>query len=180
MIAAAILLVLAGIVVVRLGWAGRRGLSAAGWAAVAAGAAMLTAGDGAWGLAIATVAVMMAALALVLHAGWRSPAKVRRPRREAPAVALPRRASGLVRRGAVFLLVVPVGFAAAQWLAFGLQAFARAGGMGETDATVLSLLLQPLLWLAILTVQMTRARTAQMVAAPAVAALAGTLLWGAA
>lgn len=180
MIAAAILLVLAGIVAVRVGWAGRRAVAVAGWAAIAAGAAMLTAADGAWGLAVATVTVMMAALAMVLQAAWRSPAKVQRPRREAPAVALPRHVTGVVRRGAVFLLVVPVGYAAAQWLAFGLQAFARAGGMGETDATVLTLFLQPLLWLVILTVQMTRARTAQMVAAPAIAALAGTLLWGAA
>ena len=180
MTAAALLVVLAGIAAVRAGWGGRRRVAAAGWAAILAGAGMLTSADGAWGLAVATVVVIMGALTMVLHAGWRSPPKVQRPLRETPAVALPRRASGLLRRGAVFLLVIPVGFAAAQWLAFGLQAFARTCGMGETDATVLTLFLQPLLWLAILTVQMTRARTMQMVAAPAMAALAGTLLWSAA
>ncbi len=175
-------IVVAGMLLVRFGWAGRREMAWAGWIAAAAALVWLMLEDGAWGMAIGTVVGMTAALAMVLHAGWTSPAKVQRAARaarEAPTVTLPRRWGDLGRRVGVFVLVVPVGFVAAQWFAFGAQALARRGGAADADAIALTLLLQPLLWGVIMTVQMTRASAARMFAAPAAAAALGTLLWSA-
>lgn len=175
---AALLSIVAGIVLVRLGWGGRRGAAGLGWTLAGAGLVVLAARDGAWGLAIGTVAGMLAALALVLRAGWTSPAKMpRRPVREAPSILLPRRWHDLRRRMLVFALVVPVGFGAAQWLAFAAQAAARRAGVGDADTMVMTLLLQPVAWAALMSWQMSRAGPRRMVAPPAAAALLGTALW---
>lgn len=170
-------LVCVGIGLVRWGWAGRRGAAPAGWLAAAAGLATLTAADGAWGVAIGTVAGIATALACLAWAGWTAPVRRMRAPREAPAVLLPRRWQGVARRLAVFLLVVPVAFAAAQWLAFGAQAFARGAGANAADATALTLMLQPVAWGVLMSWQMTRADAWRMIAPPLVAACAGTLLW---
>lgn len=180
MIAGALILIIAAMLLVRIGWDGRRGVALAGWAAGIVGLVVLTIGEGAWGLAVGTVVGIVTALAIVLHAGWTSPAKVQRPPREAPSITLPRRWSDLGRRVAVFVLVVPVAFAAAQWLTFGVQAAARRGGAGDADALVLALFLQPTLWGAIMCWQMTRSGPARMIALPVIATAAGTILWGAA
>lgn len=166
-----------GTMLVRVGWASSRAVAAIGWVAILAGLTVLTLRDGAWGLAIGTVAGMATALAILLHAGWRSPAKPRRPAREAPSIAIPRRWPDIARRLGVFALVVPGAFVAAQWLAFGAQALARRGGAGDADAAVLALFLQPVLWGVIMTIQMTRANAARMIAPPVVAGLFGTALW---
>ncbi len=176
--AAALLAIVLAMILVRIGWGGRRSISVAGWALVIAALWVLTAKDGAWGLAMGGVVGMVAALLAVLYAGWTEPARAGRPPREPPSISLPRRSGDLARRIAVFVLVVPVAFAAAQWLAFGAQALARRNGSGDTDAVVLTFLLQPLLWSALMTWQMTRSGPAQMIAPPAIAALLGTLLWG--
>jgi hypothetical protein len=139
--------------------------------------ALLTARDGAWGLALGTVVGMAAAIGLVLHAGWTSPRKTARAPRQAPAIAIPRRPGDIARRLTVFALTVPVAFAAAQWLAFAGQAWARASGAAEADAIVLMLFLQPAAWGVIVTVQMTRATPARMLAAPLAASAMGGLLW---
>lgn len=177
MIAAAPVAIAVGMLLVRLGWGGRRGVAVAGWVLAGAMALVLTRENGAWGLAIAAVAGVAAAIAIVLHAGWTAPAKALRPPREAPSITLPRRPRDLARRLAVFVLVVPVAFAAAQWLAFGIQAMARRGGAGEADAIVTMLFLQPLLWSILMAWQMTRAGAVRMIAPPAGAAALGTILW---
>jgi len=177
MIAAALLAIAAAMLLVRLGWAGRRGAAAAGWVLAGGALLVLAAGVGAWGVATGTVTGMAATLALVLHAGWRSPARVRRPAREAPSLALPHAPAELARRAAVFVLVVPAAFVATQWLAFGAQALARRAGTGAADATVLSLFLQPLLWALLMAWQMTRAGPARMIAPPVGATVLGTLFW---
>lgn len=169
-----------GIALVRLGWGGSRGAAATGWALVAA--ALVGGGrlDGAWGVAVASVVGMAAALVLVLWAGWRSPARVQRPVREAAPTIGVGRWPDLGRRIAVFVLTVPVAFAAALWLAFAGQAWARALGAGEADATALTLAGQPVLWCAIMCWQMTRSGPGRMIAAPAAAALVGAAMWAAA
>ena len=172
-------IVVAAMLMVRIGWAGRRETAWGGWIAATGALVWLTLDDGAWGMAIGTAVGIAVALILVLHAAWISPAKVQRAPREAPTVTLPRRWGDLGRQVGVFVLVVPVGFVAAQWLAFGAQAVARRGGATDADAIALTFLLQPALWGVIITVQMTRAAPARMLAAPAVAALLGTLLWSA-
>ena len=177
MLAAALLVVVAAMLLVRMGWGGRHGVAWAGWALIAGALAVLVARDGAWGLATGTVAGIGAALAIVAHAGWTAPARARRAPREAPSIALPRRPGDLARRCAVFLLVVPLSFAAAQWLAYGAQALARRAGAGEADAIVLALFLQPCIWAALMTWQMTRRDATDMILPPASAALLGTLMW---
>jgi hypothetical protein len=180
MIVAALIAILAGIALIRLGWGGRRGAAGVGWALGVAGLVALTARDGAWGLAIGTVAGIAAALACVLYAGWTSPARAQRAPREAPAILLPRRWHDLGRRVLVFVLVVPIAFCAAQWLAFAAQGVARRAGVNDADTMVMTLLLQPMLWAVLMAWQMTRAGPARMVAPPAAAALLGTALWCAA
>lgn len=105
---------------VRLGWGGRRALALAGWAIAGVVLTALTWRDGAWGLAVGTVAGTVAIAPILLHAALTSPARRQRPEREPPTVALPRRWRDFGRRLAVFVLAVPVGFAAAQWFAFGV------------------------------------------------------------
>lgn len=177
MIAAALLAIVAGILLVRLGWGGRRGAAAAGWTVAAAALGLLTWRDGAWGLALGCVAGMIAALVVILHAGWTSPRKARRAPRQAPATAIPQKPSDLARRLAVFALTVPVAFAAAQWLAFAVQALVRASGSAEADAIVLMLFVQPVAWGVIVSVQMTRADPWRMLAAPLAASVMGGVLW---
>jgi hypothetical protein len=179
MVAAALLLAVAAMGLVRVGWAGRRrGLPVAGWALAAVALAVLCGEHGAWGLAMGTVAGSVAALALVLHAGWTAPGKARQPRREPPTVTLPHQPAEVLRRLAVFVLVVPVALAASMWLAFGTQAAARGAGAGEADATALMLLGAPIYWSILMTWQMTQATPARMVMPAVAAAGAGTILWG--
>lgn len=180
MIALALLAVAAGMVLVRFGWAGRRGIAPLGWALALAALVVLTAGDGAWGLAVGVTTGIVVALALVLHAGAAAPPRAVRAPRERPSVTIPHRAGDIARRLAVFVLVVPVAFVAAQGLAFGAQAATRAAGWDAANTTVLALFLQPIVWAAIMTAQMTRATPTRMVAPPAIAALAGLFLWSAA
>lgn len=177
MVAPALLAIVAAMLLVRLGWAGRQAVAAAGWALAVAALLWLGWQAGAWGVALGTVVGMASAIAAVLHAGWRSPVKTTRPPREAPAIAIPYRAGDVARRAAVFALTVPVAFVAAQGLAFAVHEAARAQGMGVADALVLMPMLQPVLWAGIIAVQMTRAGAAQMVLPPLVAALAGGVLW---
>lgn len=178
MIPLALIGIVAAMLLIRAGWAGRRGAAAVGWAVAVAALFTLAWRDGAWGLAVGTVAGMAAALAMVSHAGWRSPVKVRRPAREAPSIVLPRRWSDGGRRILVFVLVVPVAFVAAQWLAFGAQALARRAGAGDADTLVMTLFLQPTLWSVLMCWQMTRSGPAKMVAGPIATAALGTILWG--
>lgn len=170
-------LIVGAMLLVRVGWSGRRALAFVGWAMAGIGLALLTWREGAWGLALGTVAGSAAALVALLHAAWTSPSVVRRPQREAPTVVLPRQWNDFGRRFAVFLLVVPVGFAAAQWLAFAGQTVARRAGAGESDTIVLTFFLQPVLWVVIMSVQMTRTGPIKMLAAPVAAALLGAILW---
>ncbi|WP_404368683.1 hypothetical protein AB5I39_15230 [Sphingomonas sp. MMS24-J45] len=163
---------------VRLGWAGRPGVAAIGWAAIVAALIALTLRDGAWGLAVGTVAGLLTALALVVQAGWVAPGRTHRAPRDAATVVLPRRRGNLARRLTVFVLVVPVGFIAAQWLAFAIQAMARRAGAGEADAIVLTLFFQPVLWGCLMAWQMTRGSVARMIVPPASAGVLGAILWG--
>ena len=172
-----LLAVVGGMVLVRAGWGGRRALAVVGWTTVFVGVVLLTDRDGAWGLAVGAVVASAAALAIVLRAGWTAPAKAARPRRGAPAIAIPRGWPDIARRVGVFALVVPIAFAAAQWLAFGAQALARRVGAGDADAIVLALFLQPVLWGILMTIQMTRRDAGRMIAPPIVAAVLGTILW---
>lgn len=180
MIAAALALILVSVALVRAGWGGRRLFAVFGWVGILIGLTLLAGNAGAWGIATGAAAGVGAALAIVLWAGWATPGKPGRPPRERPSVHMPHRWSDTARRFGVFLLAVPVSFAAAQWLAFGIQAVLRNAGAGAADADVTMLFLQPVLWTLLMSWQMTQARLAGMAAPPMLAGLLGTLLWGSA
>jgi len=164
-------------VLVERGWRMGRPLSLAGWALAIGALADLAGKAGAWGLAVGVVTGIAAALALVLLAGARTPPgpmrSERNPRHVQPA---PERRN-LSKRLVVFVLVVPVSFAAAQLCAFGIEALARAGGASPADRLVLLLALQPILWSVLMTWQMTRSDPAKMWSGPALLAALGTAAW---
>lgn len=175
----ALVLIVASIVLVRAGWAGRRILAGVGWTGVLVGQTVLVRECGAWGLAIGTTAGIGAGLAIVLWGGWTAPARAGRTPRETATVHVQWRPSDLARRCCVFALTVPVGFVAAQWLAFGIHAAVRRAGVGATDADVTMLFLQPLLWTILMSWQLTRSRLMDMAAPLILAGVIGTALWGA-
>lgn len=118
-----------------------------GWALMFMGAALALAGDGAWGLAVASLAGMAAASLLLAHAGWTAPAgKARASDRKAhmlPEKGEPRQ---LGRRLLTFLITVPLAFAASLLAALGARALAGMAGWSDADGNAMALLLLPLLW----------------------------------
>ncbi len=117
------------------------------WALMLAGAVLAITGNGAWGLAIASLGGMATAALLLAHAGWASPrGKRRAPDRKAhmrPKESEPRH----VGRGMLtFVMTVPLAFAAALLTALGLRALAGLAGWSDADSNVMALLLLPLLW----------------------------------
>lgn len=176
MIGPASLTIVAGVVLVRLGWGGRVAAAVAGWTSIAAALAACARGAGAWGLAVGTVAGMAAALAVLLGSGWATPARAWRPDRERVATRQGRAPVRLMRRSAVFLLVVPAGGIASLVFAFGAQAAGRRAGAGEADAAACFLLLLPLVWAGLSAWQMTRDGPRRMVAPPLLLAGLGGLL----
>jgi hypothetical protein len=167
-----------GVMLLRLGWGGRRAIIGAGWIAILAGIGLLGRANGAWGIAIGSVLAMAAAAALLGWAAWTTPvrpARAERATRMTAAAAPRRRFAG---RFATFVIVGPTGFAAAQILAIGLHAAARGAGQAEADATALALLLQPAIWAVLMTVQLLCTRRRTMIAAAALTAAAGGVSWG--
>jgi hypothetical protein len=162
----------------RLGWRRRREWVMLGWALAIAAATLAIVLWDMWGLAVASLVAIGAALVLLAREGMLAPAATR-PLRPSASVTAPRwRLDGLARRVSVFLLVVPAGFAATLLLALGVDAVARRGGVGEADATVLALMVQPIGWAVLASVQLLVARPRRMMA-PALlcAGLGGAMLW---
>jgi|GEM_PF-4025350 hypothetical protein len=163
---------------VRLGWSGTRHLASAGWALALIMLFLLVREHGAWGAAMGVTTGMIAALAIVLQAGWISPAReVRAPREVSASVSRPPVGADIMRRIAVFVVAVPIAFAAAAWLTFACQALVRGDGPVEANSVVLTWFLQPILWAAIMTWQMTRSGPAEMLWPAGVAAALGTAVW---
>ncbi|MBL8656193.1 MAG: hypothetical protein JNJ92_02395 [Altererythrobacter sp.] len=179
MTAAAILAMAGAVLLIRLGWGGRRGLAAAGWALAAAALGWLTWADGAWGLATGLTAGSIFALLAVAQAGVVSPARTPRRAAAVTATAAPMGAvpSDLARRIAVFLLVVPVSFLAALWLALAINAAMKGGAPLEANSVATLLFVQPTAWAALMAWQMVQPRPARMVFQPALVAAAGLLIW---
>lgn len=179
LLALGIALSAAGVGVLRASWGkSRRGLTALAWAALAAGTIAAAAVGGAWGIAVAWLVATGTAALLLAYAAVAAPAGRAASGREPLTTETWRfQASDLGRRLAVFALVVPLGFAAAQLLAFGAQAAARRAGWAEADTIVLMLLLQPIAWTVLAAIQITRHGPLRMIAPALVCAIAGTILW---
>lgn len=121
--------------------------NAIGWALMLGGMVLALAGDGAWGLAVASLGGMTTAALLIAHAGWMSPrSKARASDRRAhmlPESGEPRR---IGHRLLTFLLAVPLGFAASLLGALGARALAGMAGWNDADGNAMALLLLPVFW----------------------------------
>ncbi|MBM3927518.1 MAG: hypothetical protein FJ335_03530 [Sphingomonadales bacterium] len=175
--AAALALALAGILLVRAGWGGRRQLALGGWAAIAIAVAILAAADGAWGIAVGASVAMIAAIGVLVREGLRTAPTRTPPMREPASVTLPQRARGVGRRLLVFVLVVPVGVAAAYVFAMGAEGAAARLGWHPADRTALAFVAAPVAWTVLSSIQMIQPGPARMILPPVVCAVVGLLLW---
>lgn len=165
------------IVLIRIGWGASRPVALAGWGVEVLALVLLGRAAGAWGIATGAAVAMIVALIAVLAAGWQSVPRLRRASNPAETVTVPITQVALGRRVAVFLLVVPVAFIAAQWLAWAGQGFVRGHAPLDANSLALMLALQPVVWTVLITWQMLCASLSGMAAPPALAALLGLLLW---
>ncbi|WP_370177623.1 hypothetical protein [Alteriqipengyuania sp.] len=172
------IIALAGaVLLIRLGWGGRRYLAIAGWAVAALAVGWLTWADGAWGMATGLTAGAIFALVAVAYAGAVSP---QRPVRRAvanPAVRLPGRHQGILRRLLVFLAVVPVSFLAAQWLAFAINAAMKGDAALNANSVSTMLMVQPVAWALLMVWQMVLDGPRKMLVPPVVVAGVASLIW---
>lgn len=117
------------------------------WALMLAGAMLALVGDGAWGLAVASLGGMATAALLIAHAGWTSPrSKARVLDRKAHMLPEKGEPLRIGRRLLTFLITVPLGFTAALLVALGARALAGMAGWHDADSNAMALLLLPLLW----------------------------------
>lgn len=118
-----------------------------GWALMLAGAVLALAGDGAWGLAVASLGGMETAAVLIAHAGWRSPrSKARASGHRVHMLPESGEPLHIGRRLLTFLLVVPLGFATSLLAALGMRALAGMAGWSDADGNAMAFLLLPVLW----------------------------------
>src|SRR5690606_7701384 len=126
-----------GVAVLRYAWALSRrsvGLNAAGWALLATAVVAGWGGGGAWGVAMASIAAMLAASVALAVAALRSPpGKARTPNRRAgmlPEAGEPWR---IGRRFGTFAIVILGGLAVSIGLAVALRGLGGALGWNEAD-----------------------------------------------
>lgn len=117
------------------------------WALMLLGAALALTGDGAWGLAVASLAGMATASLVLAHAGWIAPAsKARASDRKAHMLPEKDEPRHIGRRLLTFAMTVPLAFAASLLAALGARALAGLVGWTDANGNAIALLLLPLLW----------------------------------
>lgn len=173
----AISLLALAVVLIRLGWGGRKSLATGGWAIASLALAWLTWSTGAWGLAIGLTAGAVFALAVVLYAGATSPQRATKRAAASPSVQLLSGPEGITRRILVFLLVVPTSFIAAQWLAFAVNTMMKGAAPLDANSVSTMMFVQPLVWSILMAWQMVLTGPRQMLLPPALATALGTLIW---
>jgi hypothetical protein len=178
--------IVAAVLQLRRAWSLPRRSAAAngiGWALMLAGAALALAGDGAWGLAVASLCGMTSAALLLAHAGWTAPkGKGRASDRKAHMLPETGEPLALGRRILTFLITVPLAFAASLLAALGARALAGLAGWSDADGNAMTLLLLPLLWgvLAFWLLMLPRRRSQySLLAIPAAAGLGLIFIGGA-
>lgn len=165
------------VVLIRLGWGGYKGLSSAGWALAALSLAWLTWSGGAWGLATGVTAGAIFALVLVLYAGAVSPQRAAKRATTSPPARLAGSPQGITRRVLVFLLVVPISFVAAQWLAFAINTVIKGAAPLDANSVSTMMFVQPVVWAILMAWQMVLTGPRQMLVPPALVAALGLLIW---
>jgi hypothetical protein len=180
-----LLLAAAGTVLLRYGWDAREPaqvrLTLAGWAAIGVAAAALTTRDGAWGLAMAALPVMLVAFVLIGREAIVSAAPARPARAAADAPSVRLHAADwrdVGRRAAIFLLAVPVAGLVSLLSGLALAAAARGAGADPSDVTVTALFATPVIW-SILGVVLLLEASARTMLRPllALSAVSGATFW---
>ncbi|HJS10443.1 hypothetical protein [Sphingopyxis sp.] len=142
--------IVAAVLQLRRAWSlPRRSAAANGiaWALLLLGSALALAGNGAWGLAVASLFGMASAALLLAHAGWASPrGKARASERKAHMLPEQGELRHIGRRLLTFLITVPLAFAAALLATLGARAITGMAGWSDADGNAMALLLLPLLW----------------------------------
>lgn len=151
-----------GVAVLRHAWSLPKrsaGWNAGGWSLLAAAVAAGWASDGAWGVAMASIAAMAAACAALAVAGLRSPpGKARSSNRRVgmlPEAGKPRRVG---RRFGTFAIVILGGLVVSIGLAVAIRGLGGALGWNEANTLVLALYAVPLVWAVLATVLLMQAR----------------------
>ncbi len=168
-----------GPLLLRWGWQRGRAAVIAGWGALLLAAILLALSHGAWGLAAGAVAAMAVASALLMQAALASPAPRGngRKREAAASPRLPHDWRDTARRIAIFLIVVPLDLVAASFLACAIERMLFGAGWLEANTLTVALFAIPILWALAASWQMLCTRAVTMLAAPALFALIGGLLW---
>lgn len=165
------LLAALSIVGLRLAWRlprRSRIANAACWLLLAAGLVCGAVAAGAWGVAVASLGAMGAAMLCLAHALLIAPPDRPRP--------IPRRTADrqggsvreIARRTGTFLLVVPGALVAALAFCLGLSALFRLAGGSEANANALALFALPLVWMGLATLMLLTGRRGVQYAALAV------------
>lgn len=174
-----------GVLLLRAAWGReRRDARANGmaWAVLAAGMLLAAAGNGAWGIAVTSLAAMMMAAVCLGRAAYAStPGRGTASQRRVHMLPEGREPLHLGRRLLTFLFTVPLAFIAAVLAGLALRAAAGAFGWYDADGNVLTLMAVPLIWAilsTILLIEPRRGRQALWLAIPALAGGAAILLGG--
>jgi hypothetical protein len=141
----------AGVAVLRLAWSRPKRsawLNGGGWGLIALAAALAGAHSGAWGISVAALCGMGAALLALTHAaaGDGASAGGKVSNRRVGMLPEGREPLRIGRRFATFLIVAPVAMIVSAGIAVPVRALALLAGAGEADANVIGLFAMPLAW----------------------------------
>lgn len=140
-------------------------LNSLGWAALVTASVLAALHSGAWGISVAALFAMGAALLWLTHAAFVSPSSAGAKVSNRRVRMLPERGEPLEigRRLATFLLVTIVAALVCTAIAIGLRAVTLLLGGAEADANVMALATMPLAWTILCyALMMKEARAAQL------------------
>ncbi|AKQ42703.1 hypothetical protein CP97_12645 [Aurantiacibacter atlanticus] len=146
----AVALGIASIVVLRLSWSRpsrSTSLNAVGWSGIVLSVVLASLTYGAWGVAVASLFPMAAALLLLLPSIASQPRWKRKPVDRTTSERLPERPEPVLgRRIASFMIVSPAALLAAVMAALALRVLFLSFGGAEADANVIVLACVPVVW----------------------------------
>jgi len=156
-------------------------LLGAAWALLVLGLVAAGAGQGAWGVSVACLSLMLCAFACLAVAGWTAPRdKARPPQRRAHILPDAGEPSYIGRRLLTFLITVPLALVTSLALALAMRVWVSGSGGGEANANVVTLFLTPLLWsiLVVLLMLAKRRRTQWLMLGVPLLVGGPSILWG--
>jgi hypothetical protein len=147
----AIAAIVGGVGVLRMSWSRARraaSLNTSGWTLIAVAAVLAGAHSGAWGISVAALFGMGAALLWLAYAATAAPAAAggRASNRRVGMLPEGREPLGLGRRLVTFVIAVPAAMLVSAGLAIPARRIALLAGAQEADANVIGLFAMPLCW----------------------------------